>query len=102
MQHAGHRVQKRDQVIQPLKNAQVVHPSSKPRAHRLHLSQRVSRRLRRNDICSGFHCELPRALLRCARLGQARSLIPVGQIARVSSSKAAGTRTFTVSSTPSS
>jgi hypothetical protein len=42
------------------------------------------------------------ALLRCARLGQARSLIPVGQIAKVSSSKAARTRRFTVSSTPSS
>jgi hypothetical protein len=41
-------------------------------------------------------------LLRCAKPGQARSLIPVGQIARVSSSKAAGTRKFTDSSVPSS
>jgi hypothetical protein len=40
--------------------------------------------------------ELLVALLRCARLGQARSLIPVGQIARASSSKAARTRRFTV------
>jgi hypothetical protein len=41
-------------------------------------------------------------LLRCAKPGQARSLIPVGQIARVSSVKAARTRRFTTSSTPSS
>jgi hypothetical protein len=41
-------------------------------------------------------------LLRCGKLGQVRSLIPVGQIARVSSSKAARTRKFTGSSVPSS
>jgi hypothetical protein len=43
-----------------------------------------------------------RELLGCVKLGEARSLIPVGQIARVSSSKTAGTRRFTVSSVPSS
>jgi hypothetical protein len=42
------------------------------------------------------------ALLHCAKLGQAGSLIRVGQIARVSSSKAAWTRRLTVSSVPSS
>ena|SRR5947209_17353673 len=43
-----------------------------------------------------------RELLRCAELEQRRSLIAVGQIALTSSSKAAGTRRFTVSSVPSS
>jgi len=46
--------------------------------------------------------EASMGLLRCAMLGQAKSLILVGQIARVSSSKAARTRRFTVSSVPSS
>jgi hypothetical protein len=41
-------------------------------------------------------------LLRCAKPGQARSLIPVGQIARVSSSKAVKTRRFATSWIPSS
>jgi hypothetical protein len=41
-------------------------------------------------------------LLRCAESGQARSLIEVGQIAMTSSSRAARTRRFTVSSAPSS
>jgi integrase len=45
---------------------------------------------------------LPRGLLRCAKPGQARSLIPVGQIARVSSSKAVKTRRFATSWVPSS
>jgi hypothetical protein len=45
---------------------------------------------------------LSTGLLRCAMAGQARSLIPVGQIARVSSSKAVRTRRLTPSSTPSS
>jgi hypothetical protein len=42
------------------------------------------------------------ALLHCAKLGQAGSLIRVGQIVRVSSSKAAWTRRLTVCSVPSS
>jgi hypothetical protein len=42
-----------------------------------------------------------RAVALC-EAGQARSLIPVGQIARVSSSKAARTRRFTVFSVLSS
>jgi hypothetical protein len=42
------------------------------------------------------------ALLHCAKLGQAGSLIRVGQIVRVSSSKVAWTRRLTVSSVPSS
>jgi hypothetical protein len=41
-------------------------------------------------------------LLRCAESEQRRSLIAVGQIAMTSSSKAAETRRFTVSSAPSS
>jgi hypothetical protein len=41
-------------------------------------------------------------LLRCAESEQRRSLIVVGQIAMTSSSKAAVTRRFTVSSAPSS
>jgi hypothetical protein len=41
-------------------------------------------------------------LLRCAKPGQARSLIPVGQIARASSVKAVATRSVVGSSTPSS
>jgi hypothetical protein len=43
-----------------------------------------------------------RGLLRCAESGQVRSLIEVGQIAMTSSSRAARTRRFTVSSAPSS
>lgn len=38
--------------------------------------------------------DCPKGLLRCAKLGQGRSLITVGQIARASSSKAARTRRF--------
>ncbi len=41
-------------------------------------------------------------LLHCTKLEQARSLIRVGQIAGVSSSKAAATRSGVGSSTPSS
>jgi hypothetical protein len=44
-------------------------------------------------------CGLPE-LLRCAELEQRRSLIAVGQIALTSSSKAAGTRRFTVRAHP--
>jgi len=43
-----------------------------------------------------------RGLLRCAESEQSRLLIEVGQITRASSSKAARTRRFTVSSAPSS
>jgi hypothetical protein len=42
------------------------------------------------------------ALMHCAKLEQARSLIRVGQIAEVSSSKAAATRSGVGSSTRSS
>jgi hypothetical protein len=42
------------------------------------------------------------ALLHCAKLEQARSLIRVGQIAGVSSAKAAATRSGVGSSIPSS
>jgi hypothetical protein len=47
----------------------------------------------------GFHAC---GLLRWAQLEQSRSLIEVGQIAMSSSSKAARTRRFAVSSAPSS
>lgn len=43
-----------------------------------------------------------RDLLRCAKPGQARSLISVGQIVKASSSKAARTRRLTSSSVPTS
>jgi hypothetical protein len=48
------------------------------------------------------HETIRKGLMRCAEPVQARSLIEVGQIAMTSSSKAARTCRFTVSSTPSS
>jgi hypothetical protein len=50
------------------------------------------------DVVSGGY----QGAVRWAQSEQPRSLIEVGQIAMTSSSKAAGTRRFTVSSAPSS
>jgi transposase, IS6 family len=60
------------------------------------------KRLGSTRVISAGHAFIQKALLRCAKLGQAGSLIQVGQIARVSSSKAARTRRLTGSSVPSS
>jgi hypothetical protein len=56
----------------------------------------------RSEFPSAFGGVLVEGLLRCAKPGQARSLILVGQIARASSSKAVATCNVVGSSVPSS